>query len=273
MNLSWKNRFLESRDVVISQFRELAVILDEFSRQIDGAKNITEEYKGAIKKAFRRYHILIDNMLLLEYDSGRRELYLTAKTTNGRCVTSKDAAELLEDVFEDTTWLPAKDSRSIITRKFETVRFEEKGDYYLTWGAAGVPKQGERYSGDNYSFCERGSSQVMFSLCDGMGCGAEASRESRRIVELLEVLLETGFAPRSAFKQAGTSILLPVMQAGWICLQVLWKYVSWGHLQPLWSVRRVCRSWKRDRFRPEHWDRRSRCYCPGNCGTGTGCLW
>ena len=51
MNLSWKNRFLESRDVVISQFRELAVILEEFSRQIDEAKNITEEYKGAVKKS------------------------------------------------------------------------------------------------------------------------------------------------------------------------------------------------------------------------------
>ena len=82
MNLSWKNRFLESRDVVISQFRELAVILEEFSRQIDEAKNITEEYKGAVKKAFRRYHILVDSMLLLEYESGRREIYLTAKTTN-----------------------------------------------------------------------------------------------------------------------------------------------------------------------------------------------
>ena len=208
MNLSWKNRFLESRDVVISQFRELAVILDEFSRQIGGAKNNTEEYKGAIKKEFRRYHILADSMLLLEYDNGRREIYLTAKTTNGRCVTSKDAAELMGEVFPDTAWLPAKDSRSIITRKFETVRFEEKGDYYLTWGAAGVPKQGERYSGDNYSFCERGSSQVMFSLCDGMGFGAEASRESRRIVELLETLLETGFAPRSAFKLVNTVLLL-----------------------------------------------------------------
>lgn len=108
MNLSWKNRFLESRDVVISQFRELAVILEEFSRQIDEAKNITEEYKGAVKKAFRRYHILVDSMLLLEYESGRREIYLTAKTTNGRCVTSKDAAELMESVFPDTTWLPAK---------------------------------------------------------------------------------------------------------------------------------------------------------------------
>ena len=208
MNLSWKNRFLESRDVVISQFRELAVMLEEFSRQIDEAKNITEEYKGAVKKAFRRYHILVDSMLLLEYESGRREIYLTAKTTNGRCVTSKDAAELMESVFPDTTWLPAKDSRSIITRRYETVRFEEKGDYYLTWGAAGVPKQGERYSGDNYSFCERGSCQVMFSLCDGMGSGAVAGQESRRIVELLEALLEAGFAPRSAFKLVNTVLLL-----------------------------------------------------------------
>ena len=49
---------------------------------------------------------------------------------------------------------------------------------------------------------------MMFSLCDGMGFGAEASRESRRIVELLETLLETGFAPRSAFKLVNTVLLL-----------------------------------------------------------------
>ncbi len=35
----------------------------------------------------------------------------------------------------------------------------------------------------------------MFSLCDGMGSGAVAGQESRRIVELLEALLEAGFAP------------------------------------------------------------------------------
>lgn len=33
-----KNRFLESRDAVISQFRELSVILEEFSHQIDRAR-------------------------------------------------------------------------------------------------------------------------------------------------------------------------------------------------------------------------------------------
>ncbi len=45
MNLSWKNRFLESRDVVISQFRELAVMLEEFSRQIDEAKILQRNIK------------------------------------------------------------------------------------------------------------------------------------------------------------------------------------------------------------------------------------
>ena len=101
-----------------------------------------------------------------------------AVATNGRCVTSKDAAELMESVFPDTTWLPAKDSRSIITRRYETVRFEEKGDYYLTWGAAGVPKQGERYSGDNYSFCERGSCQVMFSCVTEWEAGQWQDRKA-----------------------------------------------------------------------------------------------
>ena len=106
-------------------------------------KSITEEYKGAVKKAFRRYHILVDSMLLLEYESGRREIYLTAKTTNGRCVTSKDAAELMESVFPDTTWLPAKDSRSIITRRYETVRFEEKWRLLSYLGCCGSSKNRE----------------------------------------------------------------------------------------------------------------------------------
>lgn len=49
MNLSWKNRFLESRDAVISQFRELSVILEEFSHQIDRARDITDEYEYILK--------------------------------------------------------------------------------------------------------------------------------------------------------------------------------------------------------------------------------
>ena len=95
MNLSWKNRFLESRDAVVSQFRELSVILDEFSHQIDSAKNISDEHGYIIKKYFRKYHMAVEDLMLLEYENGQKEAYLTVKTTNGRCVTSRDAAKLM----------------------------------------------------------------------------------------------------------------------------------------------------------------------------------
>ena len=208
MNLSWKNRFLESRDAVVSQFRELSLILGEFSHQIDQAADITEEYGYIMKKLFRRCHVAVENMLILEYESGRREAYVTARTTNGRCMTAKDASELMSEVIPGTRWNPAKDSRSIITRQSGTVRFEEDGEYQLLYGAARVPKQGERCSGDNYTFCESPGNQVVMSLSDGMGSGEAAARESKQVVELTEQLLETGFSPRAALKLVNTVLLL-----------------------------------------------------------------
>ena len=208
MNLSWKNRFLESRDAVISQFRELSLILEEFSHQIDQARDISEAYGGQLRRLFRRHHMSVDNLLLLEYENGQREAYLTVKTLNGRCVTARDAARLVGQAAAGGIWSPAKDSRSIINRQYAALRFKEEGAYHMLYGAARVPKQGERCSGDNFTFCESPGDQVIMSLSDGMGSGEEACRESGQVVELTQQLLETGFSPRSALKLVNTVLLL-----------------------------------------------------------------
>lgn len=208
MNLSWKNRFLESRDAVISQFREMAVILEEFSHQIDQATDISAEYEYILKKQFRRYHMTVGKLLLLQYENGQKEAFLTVRTSGGRCITARDAAELMSDVMKGTRWSPARDSRSIITRQYGTVRFLEDGGYRILFGASRIPRQGEKCSGDNYTFCESQGSQVVMSLSDGMGCGEAASRESRQVVELTEQLLETGFSTRAALKLVNTVLLL-----------------------------------------------------------------
>lgn len=46
------------------------------------------------------------------------------------------------------------------------------------------------------------------SLSDGMGSGETASRESQRVIELTEQLLETGFSARAALKLVNTVLLL-----------------------------------------------------------------
>ncbi len=52
MNLGWKNRFLESRDAVIVQFRELAAILEEFSNQMEQAADVTASWEEMLSGYF-----------------------------------------------------------------------------------------------------------------------------------------------------------------------------------------------------------------------------
>lgn len=208
MNLEWKNRFLESRDTVMVQFRELAVILEEFAHQMEQATDITGLRGEAVKHLFRLHHMAVENLLLLEYENQQREAYLTVKTTNGKCVTAKEAAAFLGQALGSRDWTALKGTRALVTRQPATLRFIEEGSYQVLYGVARLAKGGEGISGDNYTFSDNTPGQVILSLSDGMGSGESAARESRRVVELTQQLLETGFSARAALKMVNTILLL-----------------------------------------------------------------
>lgn len=208
MNLTWKNRFLESRDTVITQFRELAVILEEFSRQMEQAVDVTAAKEQAVRRAFGRHHLLIDHMMVLEYDDKHREAFITVRTTNGRCVMSKEAAEYLGQAMGNRGWTAARDSKAVINRQFATIRFIEEGTYRVMWGVAREAKSGQEISGDNYTCSKSAPGQVIMSLSDGMGSGRTACQESQKVVELAEQLLEAGYTPRATLKLVNTVLLL-----------------------------------------------------------------
>ena len=208
MNLEWKNRFLESRDTVMVQFRELAVILEEFAHQMEQASDITEQKGETVKRMFRQHHMLVENLLLLEYENRQREAYLTVRTTNGKCVTAREAAEILGQAMGNRGWYAPKDTRALVTRQTATIHFSEAGRYRMMYGIARIPREGESFSGDNFTYSEEVPGQVIMSVSDGMGSGEQASLESRRVVELAQQLLETGFSARATLKMVNTVLML-----------------------------------------------------------------
>ncbi len=208
MNLEWKNRFLESRDTVMVQFRELAVILEEFAHQMEQASDITEQKGEAVRRMFRQHHMLVENLLLLEYENRQREAYLTVRTTNGKCVTAREAAEILGQAMGNRGWYAPKDTRALVTRQTATIHFSEAGRYRMMYGMARIPREGESFSGDNFTYSEEVPGQVIMSVSDGMGSGEQASLESRRVVELAQQLLETGFSARATLKMVNTVLML-----------------------------------------------------------------
>ncbi len=208
MNLEWKNRFLESRDTVMVQFRELSVILEEFAHQMEQATDVTAQKEEAVRRLFRLHHITVENMLLLEYENSRREAYLTVRTAGAKCVTAREAAQLFGQAVGSRGWYAPADTRTLITRQTGTIRFAELGDYRMMYGVARIPKEGEDISGDNYTYSGNLPSQVVMSLSDGMGSGETASEESQKVVELTGQLLETGFSAKAALKMVNTILML-----------------------------------------------------------------
>lgn len=206
-NLSWKNRFLESREAVITQFEELASIMEDFSRQMAEVKDVTAVVEGGIRRALKLKRLKTGSVLVLEYGNKRQEAYLTVHSTGGRCVTAKEVAEVLNRET-GLRWQPALDTKNIVYKRPVTLRFVEDTNYMVLHGVARAIKDSEQVSGDNYTFSVASEGQVVMSLADGMGSGTAAARESERVIELTQQLLETGFSPAAALKLVNSVLLL-----------------------------------------------------------------
>ena len=146
-----ENRFLESRAAVMTQFEELAGILEEFSGQMEQALDVTMTWEGELKTALRKRRIDVEGLLVLQYGQGRREVFMTARMTNGRCMTARDASEAIAKVMKGS-FSAARDGKAIITRNPASFRFIEDGRYRILFGSSRVPRDGEEVSGDSYTF-------------------------------------------------------------------------------------------------------------------------
>ncbi len=207
MNLAWKNRFLESRDAVMVQFEELAGILEEFSGQMERAMDVTRTWEDELRAVLRKRRGAAESLLVLQYEEQRREVFMNARMTNGRCMTARDAAEVIGRAMKGV-WSPSRDGKTIITKNTAPFRFVEDGKYRILFGSSRVPREGEEISGDSYTFKSGIPGQAIMSLSDGMGSGKAANSDSEKVIELTEQLLGTGFSARAALKLVNTVVLL-----------------------------------------------------------------
>lgn len=206
-NSNWRNRFLESRDAVASQFSEMEMILSDLKKEWEQTEDVTRQMEASIMHVLKSKHIKADNLVVLQYPNSRQELYVQACTDYGRCVTTKELAETLGKRTR-TKWKPASDSKTIVGRTPSEIRLVEDTSYMLLSGVARATKAGEAVSGDHFTFTSLPKGKFLMCLSDGMGSGHMASAESETVIELAEQLLETGFSPERSVKLINSVLLM-----------------------------------------------------------------
>lgn len=96
-------------------------------------------------------------------------------------------------------------------------------------GAALRPKQGQSVSGDSLSTFRTAGGQLCLLLCDGMGSGEAARRESAMALRLLERFLHAGIAPQVALQTLNQALALPTEgQAGFTTVDLLYMEPGTG---------------------------------------------
>ena len=81
-------------------------------------------------------------------------------------------------------------------------------------GGAAQKKTGETVSGDAGTYFKRSDGQLYVLLCDGMGSGPEANRESSLAVRLLEQFLQAGMDTRHALTTLSSALALRGEETG-----------------------------------------------------------
>ena len=203
----WRYRYLESRGILAEQYQCIAGILQQIRTRICQSRDVTRQAEADLGKVLRCNRLILEKCMLLDGKNRRKEAILYLHSQDDICIPAASIAGLMREVT-DTGWMVSADSRSIVTQETSLVHLEEQPRFFLEHGLARAVKEGERISGDSFSFQGLPDGKWMLALCDGLGAGERANRESRQAVELLEHLLEAGFLPDTALRMLHNTLLM-----------------------------------------------------------------
>ena len=128
-----KNRFYESREAVSDQFSEMSQLLNELSREMTEAEDVTDRVGKTFRRLLWGEHLKVRQLLVLEHGNGQQEAFVTVSASGKRCVTVREAADSLER-GTGRRWQPAGAAKAVVGQKPCALRFVEEPVYQLLHG-------------------------------------------------------------------------------------------------------------------------------------------
>ncbi|TCO71357.1 stage II sporulation protein E [Marinisporobacter balticus] len=200
IHYEWQKKLFESRQLIAEQFEEVSNIIDDLSKEINMKVDFRTEVEDALYVAFDKEGIAIEQVTVLEMESGKFEIEIEKRS----CFDRKQCDEKIAPIVSKTI------GREVVRKNQHCKTDEKKGmclftfveakKYKVATGVARISKDDRGICGDSYSFIELLDGQYMMALSDGMGSGERAAKESQTTVSILEQLMEAGFKKDIAIK-------------------------------------------------------------------------
>lgn len=207
LNLNWNNRMAESREAIARQLGEVSTIMKDFAEDLLDMEEGNEEEERLLEKELTMYQLDIRKIAIMEKRNKQKEVFLDMRTKRGGCITTREVASIVGNVL-GIRMRPSFETKNIVSKEYDRVILTEDTNYKVLTGIAKQNKDGERVSGDNFSFLQLEGGEMVMTLSDGMGAGEEACEQSQSLVDLLEQCMEAGFSEESAIRLINSTMVV-----------------------------------------------------------------
>lgn len=200
LNLVWRSKLCENRELVGEQFSGVAEILNKISKELDSDSSFDNMAAEEIRCRMRVKGIKCDNVQVSQDFEGRHRISLC----------TKNQEPLRNDEIQSVL-------KSVLGAEFSCQRSQDKGrgkilQYHevpvmkIEAGYVGCGKGEE--CGDSHNISNLRGGKYIAVLSDGMGTGSRAGKESSAIVELLEGFMDAGFDRKVAVKLVNSAMVM-----------------------------------------------------------------
>ncbi len=200
-DVMWAGKVLESRELVADQFKNVSHILGTLRDELACDITYDEQLAQKLHAGLDQHGIRATDLTVSNGDG--YEVQFTMKACGGsrRCAT---ATSILSELLE----VPMRQIHLSCGEKQCRITFREQAKYRMDVGMASTCEDGQKQSGDNYTFLPIDDNKYLLALSDGMGSGKSAKAQSEITIDLLKRLLEAGFDRDTAIRLINSVLLL-----------------------------------------------------------------
>lgn len=200
-----ERRLWENRQVISGHLNEMAKIMTETASEELVFQPMEGKRKRMLVQALAEEGIQVEGPCYVPRGNGRQAIVLTMNTRKGTKVSVDEAADMIS-VLLDRRMQPSVSSPYIVEASPQSFVLEEETSYIVLTGFSRAVKEDESVSGDNYTVMETEKGRITLMLSDGTGSGEKAGRDSGRVLDLMEKMLEAGYGTDTAINMVNTAL-------------------------------------------------------------------
>lgn len=195
------------KSIVGHQFSHLSTILDRLYGRLSDGLHINTAEAGFAQSELENSGIDIDKLYIIEDFNKKKRVFVHTPHPLDDGEASREIPRVLcgvlgKEIIYDYA------SAAVKTDEGYCYVYSEQFPYRLSCGFAGCTKHEADFSGDSNTDTVLSNGIHAVAICDGMGSGLEASKQSERVLDMLEVLLNAGFDETKALDMINSVLVL-----------------------------------------------------------------